>query len=299
MTARGRAEWLLFGTTFIWGGTFVVIKEGLADISPLFFISFRFTLASLLLLPFCFGALRGADRKTVFWGFVLGLLVFLGFFLQTIGLVYTTASKSAFITSMMVVSTPLFQFFILKRRPSAVSLIGVASVCIGLWLLTAPAGGEMNRGDLFTLLCALDFGLFIVLLDWTTKRYDPLLLTFFQIFAPALYGWGSLFFLETPRFRPTPAVWTALGYTSILATVVTAYIQTRYQRDTTPTRAALLFTLEPLWAAMLGYFYLHERMEGRAMIGGALILGGILISELSETLLARGQRLARSVWKRG
>ncbi|MBI3804379.1 MAG: DMT family transporter [Nitrospirae bacterium] len=298
MTARGKAEWLLFATTFIWGGTFVIIKAGLADISPLLMIALRFTLATLVLLPFCLRAALKTDRKTFLWGFILGFLVFLGFLLQTAGLAETTASNSAFITTLMVVFTPLFQFLILKRRPRGASLIGVLIVCVGLWLLTAPAGGALNRGDLFTFFCALDFGLFIVLLDWTTRRHDPLLLTFFQILGPALYGWATLFLLEVPRFRPTPAVWIALGYTAVLATVVTGYIQTRYQRDTTPTRAALLFSLEPLWAALLGFFYLGERMGGRGMVGGALILAGILFSERSEAILLRGEQLIQWIRKR-
>jgi len=297
VTAKGRAEWFLFATTFIWGGTFVIIKNGLADISPLLMVSIRFSLATLVLLPFCAKRLLRTDRKTIFWGFVLGFLIFSGFLLQTIGLTETTTSKSAFITTMMVIFTPLFQLILLKRRPRWGNLVGVIIVSIGLWFLTAPTGGGLNRGDLLTLLCAIVFGLFIVLLDWTTRRYDLLLLTFLQIFFPAVCGWLLLPFFEPPIFRPTGSVFFAVGYTAILATVVTGYIQTRYQRDTTPTRAALIFSVEPLWAAVLGYLFLQERLGGWGILGGGLIVGGVLFSELSEIVMTHGQRFFRSVLK--
>lgn len=294
MTAKGRAEWFLFATTFIWGGTFVIIKQGLADLSPLLMVSIRFTLASLVLFPFCIGGLLRADRKSIFWGCVLGLLIFAGFLLQTIGLKETTTSKSAFITTMMVIFTPLFQLILLKRRPRWGNFMGVIIVSAGLWFLTAPSGGGLNRGDLLTLLCAIVFGLFIVLLDWTTRRYDFLLMTFLQIATPALCGWILLPFFEQPIFRPTQTALFALGYTSILATVATGYIQTRYQRDTTPTRAALIFTIEPVWAAILGFIFLQETMGKGGILGGGLIIGGILFSELSESMFAQGQRFLRS-----
>lgn len=297
MTAKGRAEWFLFATTFIWGGTFVIIKEGLADLSPLLMVSIRFSLATLLLLPFCMKILFRADRKAILWGGLLGLLIFAGFLLQTLGLKETTTSKSAFITTMMVIFTPLFQFILSSRRPKWGNLAGVIIVSVGLWFLTAPSGGGLNRGDLLTLLCAIVFGLFIVLLDWTTRRYDFILMTFLQIVTPAVCGWILLPFFEQPVFRPTRAALFALGYTAILATVVTGYVQTRYQRDTTPTRAALIFAIEPVWAAILGFLFLGETMDRGGILGGALIIGGILFSELSETMMAQGQRLFRSVLK--
>jgi len=294
VTAKGRAEWFLFATTFIWGGTFVIIKQGLADLSPLLMVSIRFTLASLVLLPFCIKTLFHADRKAIFSGCFLGFLIFAGFLLQTLGLKETTTSKSAFITTMMVIFTPLFQLILLKRRPRWGNLVGVFIVSVGLWFLTAPSGGGLNRGDLLTLLCAIVFGLFIVLLDWTTRRYDFLLMTFLQICFPAICGWILLPFFEQPIFRPTRAALFALGYTSILATVITGYIQTRYQRDTTPTRAALIFAIEPVWAAILGFIFLQETMGKGGILGGGLIIGGILFSELSESMLTHGQRLFRS-----
>ena len=287
MTPKGRAEWYLFATTFIWGGTFVIVKVGLNDVSPFLMVALRFSLAALLLLPFCLRPLARLDRPLLWTGFRLGFLIFLGFIFQTAGLNDTTASKSAFITSMMVVFTPFFQMILLKKRPRRHHLIGVALVSVGLWFLTAPSGGGFNRGDLLTLLCAIVFGLYLVALDIASRRHEILPLTFVQMLAPALYSWGALPFFERPFLIPTGSVFFALGYTAILATVVTGYIQTRYQRDTTPTRAALIFSIEPLWAAILGFLFLGEALGAWGILGGALILGGILFSELSDVMGAR------------
>jgi drug/metabolite transporter (DMT)-like permease len=284
--------------TFIWAGTFVVVKGALADLSPFLLVALRFTIATLVLLPFAVPFLRRMNRTVLWKGFLLGFLIYLGFILQTVGLNYTTASKSAFITGMLVIFTPFFQFILLKRPPRWSNLAGIFMVSVGLWLLTAPAGGGINRGDFLTLLCALSFSLSIVLIDRFTKEHDPFQLTFLEIASPALFGWLALPFFERPVFSPTPFALFTLGYTAILATVVTTYVQTTYQRDTTPTRAALIFTLEPVWTALLGFIFLNELLGLKGLFGGGLIITGILLSELAGPIAARWQRAVRTAHKK-
>ena len=227
-------------------------------------------------------------NRTVVWkGFLLGFLIYLGFIFQTVGLHYTTASKSAFITGMLVIFTPFFQFILLRRPPRWTNLVGIMIVSAGLWLLTAPAGGAVNRGDLLTLLCALSFSLSIVLIDRFTKEHDPFQLTFLEIASPALFAWLAVPFFERPVFNPTPYALFTLAYTAILATVLTTYVQTTYQRDTTPTRAALIFTLEPVWTALLGFIFLNEVLGVKGLLGGGLIIAGILFSELAGPFMGR------------
>lgn len=281
MTPGRRAEWFLFWMTFIWAGTFVVVKGALADLSPFLLVALRFTAAALCLLPFALPSIRRMNRTVVWKGFLLGFLIYLGFIFQTVGLRYTTASKSAFITGMLVIFTPFFQFILLRRPPRWPNLVGILIVSAGLWLLTAPAGGAVNQGDLLTLLCALSFSLSIVLIDRFTKEHDPFQLTFLEIASPALFGWLAAPFFERPVFNPTPYALFTLAYTALLATVVTTYVQTTYQRDTTPTRAALIFTLEPVWTALLGFIFLNEVLGLKGLLGGGLIIGGILFSELA------------------
>jgi drug/metabolite transporter (DMT)-like permease len=283
MTLRGRAELYLFGTTFFWGGTFVVVKFGLADISPVLLVALRFSLAAVVLL------LLGARRilridRTLFWkGSLLGFLLFLAFTLQTIGLKGTTASKSAFITGLMVIFTPFFQFAIEKRPPRPGNFVGVVIVTAGLWLLTSPSGSAITRGDFLTLLCAAVLGLYIVMLGRISKGADPFQLTFLQMIPPALLGWITVFSFETQVWNPTLAAIGVVAYCALLGNIVCGYVQTRYQRDTTPTRAVIIFTIEPLWATLLAYTALGEVIGYWGMAGGILIIGGILISEFSDS----------------
>jgi drug/metabolite transporter (DMT)-like permease len=283
MTPQGRAELYLFGTTFIWGGTFVVVKFGLADISPVLLVALRFSMAAALLILFGARRILRIDR-TLFWkGSLLGFLLFIGFTLQTIGLKDTTASKSAFITGLMVIFTPFFQFAIEKRLPKPGNFVGVVIVTAGLWLLTSPSGGGITRGDFLTLLCAAVFGVYIVMLDLISKGSDPFHLTFLQMIPSALLGWFAAFFLETPAWNPTIAAVGVVVYCALLGNILCGYVQTRYQRDTTPTRAVIIFTIEPLWATLLGYAALREVIGYWGMAGGAMIIGGILISEFSDS----------------
>lgn len=282
MTKRYTAELILFVATFIWGGTFVIVKLGLEDISPLLLNALRFSIAAFLFFTLFPRRISQIDRDSLNQGSILGLLLFLGFATQTVGLQYTTASKSAFITGMFVVFTPFFQLLIEKRKPQPANLVGVVIVSIGLWLLTTPSGSGFNRGDGLTLICAVIFGLYIVMMDIISKRRDITHLTFIQLISCAALSWLSLSVLEIPRFISTPNALWGLAYLAVLATVVTTYVQTRFQRDTTPTRAAIIYTIEPVWAAMLGYFTLQERVGLVGVLGGGLIIAGILVSELSK-----------------
>jgi len=283
MTARGRAELYLFGTTFIWGGTFVVVKIGLTDLSPVLLVAIRFSLAAVLLLLFDWRSILQIERPLIWKGSLLGFLLFLGFVLQTVGLKDTTASKSAFITGLMVIFTPFFQLSIEKRTVKTGNLIGVVIVTVGLWLLTSPNGNGLTRGDLLTLLCAAVFGLYIVLLGLFSKGEDPLQLTFLQMMPSAFFGWATVWFLERPIWNPTAAAIGAILYCALLGNILCGYVQTRYQRDTTPTRAAIIFTIEPLWATLLAFTLIGEVIGYWGFAGGALIIAGIMISELADS----------------
>ncbi len=278
-TTKRQAELILFGATFFWGGTFVVIKWGLADISPLLLIALRFSLATLILLAVFHRAIMTIDRRAFFKGAALGLMLFTGYATQTLGLQYTTVSKSAFITGLMVIFTPVFQVWIERRRPDRANLIGVAVVSVGLWLLTNPVAGGFNKGDALTLLCAAVFGLYIVYLDIFTKAHSVAHLTACQLAVCAAAGWIFSWGLESPRFSPTPNAMWALAYLGVLGTFATTLIQTSYQKFTSPTRAAIIFTVEPVWAALTGYWFLQERIGWTGAAGGALIIAGILVSE--------------------
>ncbi len=284
--ARRRAELVLFATTFIWGGTFVIVKIGVESISPFLFVAVRFTIGSILFALIFFRRLFSIRWSAVWKGAVLGLLLSVGLALQTAGLQFTTASNSGFITGMMVVFTPLAQLVIERRMPKFGNILGVLIVTLGLYLLTSPGASGFNFGDLLVLIAAFLFGIYIVYLDIFTKEEETFSIAFTQTACTALVAWMLVPF-ETTHFVFNMNLVGILFYTGFLATVVTTYTQTRFQKDSTPTRAAIIFTFEPVLSAILAYVVLHEILGVTGIIGGALIIGGILLSELSDTWLAR------------
>jgi drug/metabolite transporter (DMT)-like permease len=281
MNPRTKAEFYLLSITFIWGSTFVLSKYLLGYITPLAYIGIRFSIAALLFSLIFFKQIRTLSKGAAIKGGILGALLFSGFAAQTIGLQYTTASKSAFITGMMVVFTPICQLIIERRPPKVGNIIGVVLVTIGLYLLTSPAGSEFNVGDALNLLCALTFGLYIVYLDVFSKGLDTAQLTFMQFVATAALGLvgAGLFEHVSVQLGSEPVL--VLGYLIVFATIIALYIQVRFQKDTTPTRSAIIFSIEPVIAAVFAYLTLGEVLGTLGVIGGGLIVGGLLISELS------------------
>ncbi|MCX6143407.1 MAG: DMT family transporter [Ignavibacteriales bacterium] len=281
MTSRTRAELFLLSVTLIWGSTFALSKYLLDTISPLFYIAVRFSLALVIFTVLAYSRVIKTTKDAFLKGGILGVLLFSGFASQTIGLQYTGATKSAFITGMMVVFTPICQIIIQRKAPKVGNIIGILLVTIGLYLLTSPAGSEFNLGDGLNLFCAVTFALYIVYLDVFSKGQDPVHLTIAQFVVCAVLGFAAAFLFEPVRFHPTTAAYGALLYLTIFATVIALFIQTRFQKDTTPTRSAVIFSIEPVLAAGFAYVVLGEVLGVPGMVGGGLILGGVLVSELS------------------
>jgi drug/metabolite transporter (DMT)-like permease len=284
VTKKTRAELALLGTTLIWGGTFAAQKIGLRDISPLLLISSRFVVAAVFIFALFRNAIFPLPKSAIIKGSTLGIFLFLGFAVQTIGLNYTTASKSAFITSMMVVFVPLLQFIIEKRSPNLGNVFGVGIVSTGLWFLTSPAGATFTIGDALTLVCALLFAVYIVYLDVISHEMNPLQLTFLQTATTAALSLAGLALFEHPHVSFSPRLLGTLAYLTFFATVLTTYIQTRFQKDTTPTKAAIIFTIEPVIATLIAYALLSEELGALGILGGGLIILGVLLSEFSDSL---------------
>jgi drug/metabolite transporter (DMT)-like permease len=282
VTTRNRAELVLLATTIIWGGTFAVNKIALIDASPLAFITVRFFVATLFFLVFFRRSLFPLPPGAVRRGGLLGLVLFLGFATQTVGLVTTTASKSAFITGMMVVIVPIMQIAVEHRPPKIGNIVGIAVVVAGLWFLTSPAGGSFGAGDALSLVCAFFFAIYIVQLDVVSQTMSTLQLTFLQMAAMLVLSGVSAVAFEDIRFVPTRGLLLSLAYLTVFATVITLLVQTRFQKDTTPTRAAVIFSIEPVIAAVVAALLLGEQMNAVSAVGAALILGGILLSEFSD-----------------
>ncbi len=292
-------EGLLLLVTLIWGATFVIIKVALKDVSPVLFVTIRFSFATLLLLPFMIKKLKNTGREVFYGGIVLGLMYFTGFATQTIGLNYTTATKSGFITGTFILFTPVFQYLFEKKKPGKGNIIGIVFVLLGLILLSSKGesifgifheiGSGFNIGDFFTLLCAVSYAMYLVYLDIVSKKFDYMPLVFMQVSVTAVSGiiFTALLSssgLEPARFSFTGNVLFAFLYTTLLATLVTTTLQTRFQKIVTPTKAGIIFSFEPIFAALLAYWAIHERISHFGFLGGILIFTGLLATELFDKL---------------
>lgn len=284
MTSRTRAELYLLSITLIWGSTFAITKSALESVSPFLYTSIRFSCAALLLGAISYRQVLSISRSVLLKGGILGMLLFVGFALQTQGLQFTTASKSAYITGLLVVLTPICQILIERRPPKFGNMIGVLLVTAGLYFLTSPRGSEFNTGDMLTLGCAICFALYIVYLDIFSKDHDAVHLTFAQFAVCATAGLICFLLFEEKRWIPGASLYAALAYLSVFATVIALFVQTKYQKETTPTRAAIIFAVEPVFAAVFAYFVLGEILGTLGIMGGGLIIAGVVVSELSDIL---------------
>jgi len=268
--------------TLIWGSTFVLGKIVLREMPPLQMIAIRFVFSTVVIFLAAFRSIFPLRLDQLRKGFLLGLFLFLGFVPQTIGLTITSASKSAFITGMMVVFVPLLQIIIERKPPKLGNLAGVVCVVAGLWFLTSPAGSSFNLGDGLSLVCAALFGVYIVYLDVISNDMSPAQLTFIQVSTNAILSIIAMVFFES---APLHLSWTGgatLVYLAVFATLLTTFMQTRFQKFTTPTRAVIIFTIEPVFASLIAALVLGEQLGVLGILGGALIIAGVLVSELSE-----------------
>jgi drug/metabolite transporter (DMT)-like permease len=285
---------LLFNT-IIWGGTFALIKNAFTDISPLLFLGLRFSIAALIFLPFVYASLKKTNKQTLIAGSVLGFFYFTGFASQTLGLNLTTATKSGFITGTFVVFIPILQLIIEKRKPKWFNILSVFLVLIGLIMLSSKGenaidfmkqlGSDFNLGDLLTLLCALLFAFQVVYVDVFTKKYEYLPMVFVQLFITGIGGFILSFIfsvsaLETVKFTFNTTVVTAVLYTAIFASIIATVIQLKFQKFVSPTKAGIIFSIEPIFAAVFAYFLLSEKISNFGLIGCVLIFIGLIVSEI-------------------
>jgi drug/metabolite transporter (DMT)-like permease len=278
-----RAEAALIVNTIVWGATFVLVKQALHDVSPVLFLALRFTLAAVALLVLFRGSWR--HPRNIRWsltgGALAGVFLFSGYAFQTIGLQYTTAPKSAFLTGLTAVMTPLLAAVVYRTRPRGAEIGGVLLATCGMALMTLPGATlAMNRGDLLTVCCAVCYSAHILVLSRYSAKASFELVSIAQVGVAALLAWSLFHGMETPHIRWTAGVWVAIAITGLFATALAFTFQAWAQRYTTSTRTALIFMLEPVFAWITSYLLMGETLSARDAAGAGLILGGVLVVEL-------------------
>jgi drug/metabolite transporter (DMT)-like permease len=284
------ADLSLLFVAFIWGTTFVLVQNAISTMEPFAFNGFRFFIAFVILficlLLFQKHQLHFLSKKMVISGVLLGFWLFLGYATQTLGLLYTTSSKAGFITGLSVVLVPLFSFLLLKQKPSLPAVIGVSIATVGLFLLTMTDIAALNIGDFFVLICAFGFAMHIIFTGKFSEQFPTLLLTTIQIFTVSILSIISSVIFEDFNgmiklsIISSQSVIIALFVTSVFATALAFFAQTSFQKYTTPTRVALIFAMEPVFAAAAGYYWASERLSSSAIMGCLFIFLGMVFAEI-------------------
>ncbi|HLW79224.1 MAG TPA: DMT family transporter [Terriglobia bacterium] len=278
MSKRVQAELLLLLTTFIWGATFVVVKRALADASPLPFLTVRFGVAGLLLLAVL--AQGRIGREAVRPGLILGVFLAGGYAFQTFAQEFTTPSKCAFITGFSVILVPLIMLF-LGHRMRAANIAGALLGLGGLYFLVLPTSlAAVNRGDLLTLFGSICFAVHIVLVGQYTRRFSFRHLVPVQILSVSALAAIAVPLDSHRRLNLTPALAGAFVVTAVFATGFAFSVQNWAQQYAPAAHTALIFAMEPVFAALVSWRVMGERLGGRVLLGSALILAGMVISEM-------------------
>ncbi len=286
MTPSTKANLYLIIISLIWGGTFPVIKSAVTHIDPYTFVAIRFVTASILFLIFILKKNPVGQHKLIVSGLILGLLNAIAYTTQTIGLKYISASRSAFITGVCVMMVPLLAIVFKIERFSIINIFAAIFCLYGLYILTGSDIAHLSYGDGLTLICATAAALQIIYLQYISARHpDYKLICFYQILFTAPLP--AIIALHTGHLTGLlqPAVIFAFFYCVVFATITTLYLQTKYQKYTTATSAALIFSLEPVFATLLSIILYGEVITHNIIIGGAVMLASVILPELIKANL--------------
>ena len=296
---RAIADLSLLTIAFIWGLTFVMVQDAVRAYPVFAFISARFILAFLTMIPLALLLRKrtaGWGAETPLWkqigaGVIIGLILFAGYGFQTTGLQYTTPAKAGFITGLSVVIVPILGVLLLRDRPHPAVWAGVGLATVGLALLSLVGVNldeGVNPGDILVFFCALSFAGHIFVTGRVSHRMNPMVLTMTQILTVAVLATITSYLFEppTPVFPSGQPLFAAF-FTGVLATAIAFGVQTVAQRFTTATHTALIFATEPVFAALASFVIIGERLGPPQLLGGALILAGMLAAELGPGLKRR------------
>ncbi len=285
LSRRLLADLALLAVAAFWGLTFPLGKLVLASLPPFAYLAVRFAIASTLLAAGGFGRVRGFRAGHWLVGVSVGAVLFAAYALQTVGLRMTTASNAGFITGLSVAMVPVISALWLRRAPRPGVIAGIAAATVGLALLTLQGSAAMSRGDLLVLGCAVAVALHIVLVGRYAQDLDQVGFAASQIVTVMALSAVAAALFERPLPAPAsvgPGILWIIAFLALTGTVFAFVTQTWAQKFTSPSHTGLMFTLEPVAAAGAAFVILGEVLSGWQALGAALILAGIVISEVNQ-----------------
>ena len=283
-----RSDLMLLLTAAIWGFAFVAQRVGMDYVGPYTFNAARFLLGALSLLPLLLilkpqqPANRTIKPRMNLWqgGLLAGSFLLIGSTLQQVGLQYTTAGKAGFITGLYIILVPMIALF-WGQKTGRNTWLGALLAVVGLYLLSITDDFTLAYGDLLQLIGALFWAGHVLVIGWLSPQMDALRLSIVQFFTCGLLSLLAALFLETPTFAGLNDAWLPIAYAGLLSVGVAYTLQVFAQKTAPASHAAIILSLEAVFAVIGGYLLLGERLDLQGMIGCALMLTGMLISQIA------------------
>lgn len=266
-------------TAVIWGSAFVVVKDTTGTVPPAYLIALRFGIATLLLCAIFPGKLKKINLDYLKSGFLIGLLNFLGFEFQTVGVMGTTAGKNAFLTATYCVLVPFLYWLFRRVRPDRYQVVSAFLCITGIGFLSLQEGFSINRGDALSLLCSLMFALQIVAASILTENYDPIPLCILLCAVTGILAAGWAVFTESPPILNSRSLLSLL-YLGVFSTMLADLLQLVCQKYTPPAKASLILSLESVFGTLAGILFLHEAVTPKSLAGFALIFLAVLFPKM-------------------
>jgi drug/metabolite transporter (DMT)-like permease len=280
----------LIAMTFIWGTSFVILKNTLESISTLYILAVRFTGAALIMAVFGAREWRKADRKYLIGGALMGACMFVAYVFQTYGLVYTTPGKNAFLTTTYCVIVPFLYWLIRGRKPDGWNIAAAVLCVIGVGLISLDAKLSVNKGDILTVICGLFYALHIIVSAAYVRGRSVILLTAVQFGTAAVLSWiSAVMFAPAPSGAPASA-WLSVAYLCIMCTAVCFGLQAFGQKYSPPSQTAVIMTLESVFGAAISVVFFNEKLTLKIFLGFAAMFIAVLISETKLSFLRRGRQ---------
>ncbi len=282
MLQLGHWKLLLILIAMTWGVGFPLTKDALAELPVFSFLCLRFGLAALCFLPWILVLYRKKFfYRDLLFGFGVGVPLALGYILQTMGLERTSVTHTAFLTGLYAVFTPLLEWGLVRKPPSARIALACLVALAGLWLISGIQDFQLHFGDVLVVLCALSFSFQMLWLSHPPKDSSSTTIAFSQLAAVSLLTAPTAFLMEGPsRLEINGNTWMSVLFMAVIGSALAFYVQTRAQKLVSPAQVALLILTEPLWGALAGAILSNERLAWTSYVGGLLILSAVLISEI-------------------
>ena len=289
MKPQSKADLALLMCTLFWGSSYLFMQMGLKDLETYNLIGVRFGIAFLLAAACFHRRLLSTNRKTILHAFILGAILFGVFATVTSGVKTTTASQAGFLVSLTVIFVPILSI-VLRNKPQKRVFIGAGLAMVGIGLLTLSSELQISQGDLLCIAAALFYATHIIVTGRLASQSDTIQLGIYQLGFTALFGILFSILFETPTLPHTPQSWLAVLSLSILCSAIGFVVQTVAQKYTTPAHTGVIFSLEPVFAALFAFLLTGETLTLRGYIGAGLVLLSVLIAEIDLSKWRRNKQ---------